>query len=66
MVSRNETNHSGKWSILIGLATPILVLLLIVVAVPAGIWQYLESTRKGTMFILRLNKQGEIVNSWPR
>ncbi len=66
MVSRNETNSSDTWPVLIGLATPILVLLLIVVAVPAGIWQYLESTRKGTRFILRLNKQGEVVNSLPR
>ena len=52
MVSRNKTNPVGYWPVLIGLATPFLVLLLIVVAVPAGIWQYLESMRKD---IMRLN-----------
>lgn len=47
MVARNETIPPDKWSVLIAMATPILTLLLIiVVAVPAGIWQYLDSIRK--------------------
>ncbi len=62
MVSRNGTNHSSTWPIIIGLATPILVLLLIVVAVPAGIWQYLESMRKETRSIMRLNRKEKVVN----
>jgi hypothetical protein len=66
MVSRNKTNHSGSWPVLIGLATPFLVLLLIAVAVPAGIWQYLDSMRKGAGFILRWNKKGAVVNSLQR
>jgi len=47
MVCRNETIHSDNWPVLVAMATPILTLLLIiVVAVPAGIWQYLDSIRK--------------------
>jgi len=47
MVNRNETIPPDNWPVLITLATPILTLLLIiVVAVPAGIWQYLDSIRK--------------------